>query len=253
MNYCLNKTFIKLLLVSYLLILFARADCDAQISVYAEGAYASVSYSDISVPKSKANEFSLTDDLDADSLFAYRAEIRYMISANSRLEFLIAPLSVTAAGVLPKDLVFNGKTFNKGDSVEGLFRFDSYRVRYRYFFKKRNKYLRSIGFTAKIRDAEIELKTPVLLSRKLNTGFVPLLNFIVCLPANDSLELELKGDALFSKFGRAEDVMLSLKYRLDEDLTFNGGYRVVEGGSDVDEVYSFTWINYFLLGIEYRL
>ncbi|MBN1384385.1 MAG: hypothetical protein JW983_05870 [Elusimicrobia bacterium] len=225
----------------------------ANWSLYIEGAYAYPSYSDISIPRSTINEFSLTDNLDADGQIAYRTELRYAFNKNHRLELLIAPLSITAKGVLPKNILFKTTQFSKGDIVDGLFRFDSYRIRYRYFFKTRNKYFKSIGFTAKIRDAEITLETDTVKSQKLNTGFVPLLNFIVNYPFKDNLNFEINGDALFSQYGRAEDIFLGLNYQLNNDLKINFGYRVVEGGSDVEEVYSFTWINYILLGIEYKL
>ncbi|MBN2407019.1 MAG: hypothetical protein JXJ19_04930 [Elusimicrobia bacterium] len=227
-------------------------DAAAEMSVYIEGAFAFPSYSDISIPRSDENEFSLTDDLEAEGAPAFRTEVRYSFNDIHRIELLAAPLSITADGVLVKDIVFNKKLFLKGEAVEGLFRFDSYRLRYRYFFRNTG-YFRSAGFTAKIRDAEISLESPSKKTRKLNTGFVPLLNFILSFPIREGLSLDVDGDALFSPYGRAEDILVSLKYRVNPELALNCGYRVVEGGSDVEEVYSFTWINYLLAGIEYRL
>jgi len=42
-------------------------------------------------------------------------------------------------------------------------------------------------------------------------------------------------------------------YRLNDAFTASIGNRILEGGSDVEEVYSFTLINYFVLGINYRI
>lgn len=47
--------------------------------------------------------------------------------------------------------------------------------------------------------------------------------------------------------GRAEDVALKLRYRLNDRLSVAGGYRTVEGGANVDEVYNFAWLHYSVL------
>lgn len=222
-------------------------------SFYAEGAYAYPLYSDISIPRSKVNEFSLTDDLSADGKIAYRLELKHEINERHKLELMVAPLSITASGILPKDIEFNGRTFSKGDEAQALFRFDSYRIRYRYFFRNKAAHFKSIGLTGKLRDAEIKLKTSTEESRKLNTGVVPLINFLFIFPLSEKLELSINGDAAFSPYGRAEDIFTGFVYSANRHLSIYSGYRVVEGGSDVAEVYSFTWINYFVIGLEYRL
>jgi len=58
----------------------------------------------------------------------------------------------------------------------------------------------------------------------------------------------LAGDALAAPQGRAEDVLLALQYRPGDDLMLRLGYRILEGGADNDEVYSFTLINYLVVG-----
>ncbi len=47
--------------------------------------------------------------------------------------------------------------------------------------------------------------------------------------------------------GRAEDLALKLRYHLHDRLSVAGGYRTVEGGADVDEVYNFAWLHYAVL------
>jgi hypothetical protein len=59
----------------------------------------------------------------------------------------------------------------------------------------------------------------------------------------------LEGDALAAKQGRAEDVLLALLYRLSPKVTVKAGYRIVEGGANVEEVYNFALIHYASLGI----
>ncbi len=64
----------------------------------------------------------------------------------------------------------------------------------------------------------------------------------------------LEGDALASPGGqgRAEDVLLALFYRLNDRLSLKAGYRILEGGADVESVYNFTLLNYVIAGAEFR-
>jgi hypothetical protein len=66
------------------------------------------------------------------------------------------------------------------------------------------------------------------------------------------LSILIDGDALFSTQGRAEDISLALLYHLNRSLTIRGGYRILEGGADNDEVYTFSLFNYALIGITYK-
>ena len=50
-------------------------------------------------------------------------------------------------------------------------------------------------------------------------------------------------DALAGGPGRAIDLALKVGYDINERWSLNGGYRMVEGGADVDDVYNFAWFN----------
>ena len=58
----------------------------------------------------------------------------------------------------------------------------------------------------------------------------------------------LEGDALAAPQGRAEDVLVAATYRLSDHFKIKAGYRILEGGADNDEVYSFALFNYALAG-----
>ena len=107
-----------------------------------------------------------------------------------------------------------------------------------------------IGFTAKIRDAVIRVEGGGLSTETTNTGFVPLLNFLIQWNFAEKWHLILEGDALASPGGqgRAEDILLGVAYSVSDKVRIKAGYRVVEGGADVDTVYNFAWINYFMVG-----
>ena len=49
--------------------------------------------------------------------------------------------------------------------------------------------------------------------------------------------------------GRAEDVLAAVLFRLSPALTIKAGYRLVEGGADNKEVYTFALIHYAAIGL----
>lgn len=116
---------------------------------------------------------------------------------------------------------------------------------------KNPKWIVGIGFTAKIRDANIGLKSAVNNTVKNNVGFVPIINFRVGYKLTEKFGVLLDGDALAAPQGRAEDVQLAVTYDLSKKLELRAGYRVLEGGADNDEVYTFSLFHYAALGINY--
>ncbi len=103
--------------------------------------------------------------------------------------------------------------------------------------------------TAKIRDAEISLKNDFQESVKDDFGFVPLINFRLFVKLNDQFGFLLAGDALAAPQGRAEDVLAAVTYSASDRLKLKLGYRILEGGADNDEVYTFSLINYLAFGV----
>jgi len=106
-----------------------------------------------------------------------------------------------------------------------------------------------LGLTGKIRDAEIGLKNNVQESIKDDLGFVPLINFRFFLRLNKQFGFLLAGDALAAPQGRAEDILAAITFSGSDTFKIKLGYRILEGGADNDEVYTFSLINYLALGV----
>lgn len=204
----------------------------------------------IQVPNPGGTRFSLTDSFDINEKIYYRLRLKYNLAARHQLSALFAPLSLNAAGELEQDVVFEDSTFNTGDSVQALYKFNSYRLTYRYLLVKGNKVKLWIGFTGKIRDAEIRLESPDEEASTTDVGFVPLLNLVLDWKWTAKTGIFLEADALASPGGegRAEDVALSFYTRIGRDIRLKLGYRFVEGGADVEQVYNFAFLHYFFLG-----
>ena len=109
-----------------------------------------------------------------------------------------------------------------------------------------------IGFTAKIRDATIALEQGPTSSRKDDVGFVPLLHLAGDRSFTPDWRLRFDADALAGGPGRAIDAALKLGYDIDRNWTVSAGYRTLEGGADVEEVYAFAWLHYLVGSVSYR-
>ncbi len=251
----MSKTSLKYyVLFLYLILLFPlSAWCEWFFD--AEGGYVWPSYIDVRIPNESGTLFSLTDDLPAKSRLVYRLKLGYQFHPKHSVSVLFAPLSLNAQGRVANDISFNGEFFPANTDLEAFYKFNSYRLTYRFDFINSKKWKVGLGFTAKLRDAEVRLEDEEKRSSNTDVGFVPLLNFRAEWMFINRMSLLLDGDALVSPGGqgRAEDVLLALIYRVNDRISFKAGYRILEGGADVESVYNFTLLNYAIIGVVFRL
>jgi hypothetical protein len=213
-----------------------------------ESGIAMSGYNDVRIPGDSGTTFSLSEDLEIESAPFIRGKLICSLGKKHHIELLVAPLSLDAEGELDKTVEFNGVTFQPSVPLKSKYRFDSYRATYRYDFYRGEKLLIGAGFTGKVRDAAISLSDGTVETEKKNRGFVPLVHFLVKRSIGGGMDLLLQGDALASPQGRAEDVLGALLYNHGSHLRFKIGYRILEGGADVEEVYTFALIHYLVLG-----
>ncbi len=209
-------------------------------------------YNDVRVPGETGDEISLTDDLDADPALFFRLRCG-ISSGRSEISLFAAPLRIESDGVVEEDILFDDTTFPEGTDITADYRFDSYRLTYRYAVVDRDGMRISLGASAKIRDASIRLEGGGLSASTENTGFVPLVSFGLDWRASGPLHVLLDGDALAGPVGRAEDVFAGLGWAFDRDARLSMGWRFLEGGADVDQSYNFTMVSFAVLGFRLLL
>ena len=211
------------------------------------------SRNDVRIPGSGGTDLSLVDELNTPVVPVFRVRVGYRFRDRHYVTALYAPLQVNATGSVQRDVDFAGGSYPAGTPLLAVYRFDSYRLTYRYSFVRTPSFEIAAGATAKIRDAEISLNG-VETSSKTNTGFVPLLNVhIEWRPGAGPVGLLFDADALAAPQGRAEDVLLAAMWTLHEGLSLYAGYRTLEGGADNEEVYNFAWFHYAVAGVHLRL
>ena len=238
-----------LCLISSFAFFIITSSLQAQLQLDIETGGVFSGYNDVRIPGDGGTLFSLSEELKIDPSVFYRVRAFYDFNPRHHLGVLIAPLSLKSTGQLDRDLIFEGKTFPAKTPLDATYRFNSYRLIYRYDFLLKEKLELGIGFTAKIRDAEISVRGNGIESKKTNVGFVPIIHFRLLWKFYDKFGLLLDGDALAAPQGRAEDVLAALKYQISDQIGLKLGYRILEGGADNDVVYNFALINYVVVGV----
>ena len=220
----------------------------SQIELDIESGAVFSGYNDVRIPGDGGTLFSLSEELEADPGVFYRIRVFYNFYNRHHLGALYAPLSINSSGQLDRDLIFEGETFPANTPLDAIYKFNSYRLIYRYDFLRKDNIELGVGFTAKIRDAKIAVKGNDLESEKTNVGFVPIIHFRLLWKFTEKFSFLLDGDALAAPQGRAEDVFAGLIFKASDNINLKAGYRIVEGGADNDEVYNFALINYASIG-----
>jgi hypothetical protein len=212
------------------------------------------SKNDIEIPNDgTATRFSLVDLAGNGPWFAWRTYLTWNINDRHGLRATAAPLTITGTGTPAEPISFAGADYAAGVATDATYKFNSWRLGYRYTFGGGGeRWTWRLGFTAKIRDAKIELKQGSTTSKKTDVGFVPLLHLSADWRFSGRWFLLLDVEALGGGPGRAEDISLKFSREISPRWSLAAGYRMVEGGADVEEVYSFAWLHYAVASATWR-
>lgn len=210
------------------------------------------SKSDVRIPGDSGTKFSFKDMTGIGPYASGRFSADWNFFRRHGLRFIAAPLRVDGTGTFNKPISFAGTIFDAGVSTKGEYKFDTYRIGYRYLFLNRNAWLLRVGATLLVRDAEITLEQNGVTASDSNLGVVPLINFSAEWGFAHRWTAIFDFEGLAGGPGRALDLALKVRYDLTDSWNIGGGYRTLEGGVDNDTVYNFSWFNYALLTIGYR-
>jgi hypothetical protein len=211
------------------------------------------SKNDVQIPNTEAGtRFSLADLVGSGPYLAGRLYVTWNISERHSIRALLAPLSYTKPGTFDESVDFAGTSFDPDVSTDATYKFNSWRLGYRYRLLRSEHFRWWIGFTAKIRDAKIRLEQPGKAAEDTDVGFVPLLNLGLEYRPARRLYLLLDVDGLAGGPGRAIDGALKIGYDLSHRWSLAAGYRAVEGGVDIERVYNFAWFNYAVASVSFR-
>jgi len=196
--------------------------------------------------------FSLKDLVGTGPWAAGRLYFTWNIKPKHSLRLMVGPLSYTETGIFDEQVNFAGESYQPGLPVEATYKFNSWRLGYRWKFKDGERWTLWAGFTANVRDARIALAQGETSSEDTDVGFVPLLSFAANYRFADQWYAHFDFEGLAGGPGRAIDTALKVVYEINDSWAVSAGYRMLEGGADVEEVYNFAWFQYAVVSGIYR-
>jgi len=240
---------VKALLVALALDVSAAA---GEVTLEIEGGILVPGYIDVRIPGDIGTAYSMTDDLAADSTGYWRLRAGVRFRERHRLVFEAAPITVDSSGTVNRHVTFAGKLFLLGTPLSGTYQFNTYRLAYRYDLRADADTRSAIGGTVLVRDAVIRLEGGGQAAEDSNVGVVPLLGFEYERRIRGPWWFAVAGNALAAPQGRAEDVFVGARWSPDEKRRVSLGYRILEGGADNDEVYTFALFSHVAVAVAFR-
>jgi len=222
-----------------------------RFSLELEGGAAWQARNDFAVPGDGGTRVEL-GRFDSGPAAAFRGTLTWDVGSNWTVRAVVAPLSLTTDFVPETPVSFQTTTFPAGAPLSVAYRFNSYRLSAYHRFPASGPVSFRGGLTLKVRDARIGLEGSGLADEKANVGVVPLLYGGVRWQASPRVALDLEAEGLAAPQGRAGDVALKAEWALSERVAFFGGYRLLEGGADNEEVYNFATFHYLVGGARIR-
>lgn len=204
------------------------------------------------LPGDSGTRFSFKDLTGSGPFAAGRLAIGWDIRERHGLKFVVAPLRIIGSGSFDKEVSIAGDTIAADTSTDGSYKFDTYRLTYRYMFLSNPTWRFHAGGTILLRDAEIELQQDDVSASDSNAGVVPLLSLAAEWSFMNHWSAIFDFDGLAGGPGRAFDVAIKLQYDLPDRWRIGAGYRTLEGGADNDTVYNFAWFHYAFISVGYR-
>ncbi|MEG0948803.1 hypothetical protein [Chryseobacterium sp.] len=182
------------------------------------------------------------------AIFSPRVELEYTYKRN---HFILTGslLKDQFEGISMKEIRYDGTTFAGGSNLNTTYRFNTYRIGYRYRLVDRMRFDFELGATLLIRDAAITMRSESQKAKYSNVGVAPLLSYYLGWNPTESFSLLSYGDGFAVGLGRAFDIFAGARYRFSPILSAIIGYRLLEGGSDVKKIYTMALFNYLSFGV----
>jgi hypothetical protein len=223
-----------------------------RVVVEVEGGGTWVARNDVQIPNEEGSRFSLVDVIGAGPSGLLRLEGAWNIAERHSVRLVYAPVRVEGTGTSGGDLLFAGELFVADQPLDATYQFNSYRATYRYRIFHGDTWTWRLGATAFVRDARVALSQAGLEAEDTDVGIVPLGHLNGEARLGDRWRLVLDLDITAAPQGRAIDFGGRLQYALTDRWALGLGYRTIEGGADVTQVFNFAWLNAAVVNLALR-
>jgi hypothetical protein len=203
---------------------------------------------DARIPGNYGTRLSLPGVLGNNPWYFVRAKAGWTIKDRHTIYVLAAPLKIDYEGASSRYVLFRNRIFFPYAPVTATFKFNSFRLTYRYDIVRNDVVQFGIGLTGKIRDAYVRLDSMGQKTTRPDLGFVPLINMRLQWMFIPDFSLLVDADWLVGPQGRAEDILAALQYHISDRVLVKAGYRILEGGAKNSKVYTFSLFHYAVFG-----
>ncbi len=204
---------------------------------------------DVRINGRYGTRFSMPGTLGNNPWYFIRARVGWTIQDRHNIYFLAAPLKIDYEGKSDRFLLFRNTLYFPMTPMRATFKFNSWRLTYRYDIVKNDKLEFGIGLTGKIRDAYIRVDSLNVRTTRPDLGFVPLITIRLQWMFAPQFSFLLDADWLVGPQGRAEDILFAFQYHINKNVLVKAGYRILEGGADNARVYTFSLFHYGVFGV----
>lgn len=244
----LSQTLLVLSLMGH----FAMSQPEEKLTVAVEAGLTWQNRNEVRVPNATGTQFSLSEVVGKGPYGLFRTEVDLKINEKHGFRFAFVPLQITDEGTLPTEVYFAGENFHPELDTTATYKFTSYRITYRYQFYNGPIWRWRVGATGFIRDAKIALEQDGRFAKDTDVGFVPLVYLQGMARIGEKWRFFVDFDGLAASQGRAFDIAAQFGYSISEQVALGFGYRVIEGGADVEQVYNFAWFNSLVGSLRFR-
>ncbi len=203
-------------------------------------------------PASGGTTFEFGNLLGTEPVWAARLTASWDLGPKHGIRILLAPFEAMGTGTFPGPVTFQGKLFRANQPTEGLYRFNCWRATWRYTWIATEGWTVKVGATAKVRDAKVQLRQGGITETTSNVGFVPLAHIFIERRFLPNLSAVFETDALAAPQGRAVDAAMLLRWKLNQRIHADLGYRILEGGADNKELYTWALLDGWRAGMGVR-
>jgi hypothetical protein len=205
------------------------------------------SRNDTRIPGNSGTRFDMMDLTGTGPDPYFRLYATYDFNDRHSLRLTLAPLTVDGTGRLSQDVKFENDVFTAGLATKGTYKFNTYRLTYRWTFRDNDRWRLGFGAAVLIRDADIMLEQGFKRQSRDDLGVVPLLHLYSEYQINDRASAIVDIEGAWSPMGRAIDAAFKIHYGFESGWYLETGYRSLEGGADNDDVYTFAWLHHAIL------
>ncbi len=203
---------------------------------------------DARIPGNYGTNLSLPGVFGNEPWFFVRAKAGWCIKDRHTIYVLAAPLKIDYAGGSSRFIWFRNRIFFPYAPTTATFKFNSFRLTYRYDIVSNDTIQFGIGITGKIRDAFVRLDSMGQKTTRPDLGFVPLITVRLQWMFIPGFSLLVDADWLVGPQGRAEDILAAFQYHISDRILIKAGYRILEGGAKNIRVYTFSLFHYAVFG-----